>query len=126
MQNSNENPYSALERVFHEPNRLAIMSALADAADGMTFRDLKEKCALTDGNLSRHVKTLEEAGMVKIRKTFVGVRPQTTIALSGEGRRSFINYLKALEEVLQKAASALKQEKKPVTGMGFSAKAVKG
>ena len=107
-----DNPYNALERIFHEPNRLAIMSALCASAHGLTFNDLKSECELTDGNLSRHLKALEDAGAVKIEKAFVGARPQTTILLSEKGRESFVEYLKALEEVLQKAAQAIATDKK--------------
>lgn len=126
MPNSGENPYAALEKVFHEPSRLAIMSALANAAHGVIFRELRDKCNLTDGNLSRHLKTLEEAGMVKIKKAFVGARPQTTAVLTSAGRKSFIDYLKALEEVLQKAAASLKTDPKAAPISGLSPKMAKG
>jgi DNA-binding transcriptional ArsR family regulator len=100
------NPYTELKRVFHEPSRLAIMSALCAADDGMTFNELKAACDLTDGNQSRHLKTLESADMVRIEKTFVGAKPRTTVFLSGQGRESFLEYLVALETVLQRAAEA--------------------
>jgi DNA-binding transcriptional ArsR family regulator len=107
-----ENPYEALERIFHEPNRLAIMSALCRASHGLTFTELKEECGLTDGNLSRHLKALEDAGAVSIKKAFVGVKPQTTVSLASKGRQHFLEYLQALEEVLKKAAAALGPEVK--------------
>ena len=50
-----DNPFEALERIFHEPSRMAIMSALCAADGGLTFNELKERCALTDGNLNRHL-----------------------------------------------------------------------
>jgi len=112
MTDQSDNPYEALERIFREPNRLAIMSALASASGGLTFNDLKEACQLTDGNLSRHLKALEEAGAVGIKKTFVGVKPQTTAHLSAKGRQNFMDYLKALEEVLKQAAKAVETGKK--------------
>lgn len=101
------NPYTALQRVFHEPNRLAIMSALGASVSGLSFRDLKEQCDLTDGNLSRHLKTLEEAHAVRLEKKFVGARPRTTIYLTETGRDEFLAYLRALEEVLQRAADVM-------------------
>ncbi len=107
MSTQPESPYTALKTIFHEPNRLAIMSALSCEADGLTFNALKQACALTDGNLSRHLKALEEAQAVRIEKTFVGVKPRTTVYLSNDGRERFLDYLKALEEVLQKAAASL-------------------
>ncbi len=119
-----ENLYSSLEKIFHEPNRLAIMSELCRTADGLAFNELKERCNLTDGNLSRHLKALEEGGAVKIEKSFVGVRPRTTILLSPNGRESFLEYLNALEEVLRKAAQALGKERPvPASFFGKAAKA---
>jgi len=102
-----DNPYNELKQIFHEPNRLAIMSALCNADDGLTFNTLKEECGLTDGNLSRHLKALEQAKAVRIKKSFAGSRPQTTVFLSDRGRDRFIEYLQALEEVLNKAAESL-------------------
>ena len=110
-----ENPYSALERIFHEPNRLAIMSALCGSANGLTFNELKEECGLTDGNLSRHLKALDEAKVIKIKKAFVSSKPQTTVFLSDTGRENFLEYLVALEGVLKKAALAMALEKKPAS-----------
>ena len=83
------------------------MSALCNADDGLTFGELKEECNLTDGNLSRHLKALEQARAVRIKKSFAGSRPQTTVYLSERGRDHFIEYLQALEEVLNKAAESL-------------------
>ena len=107
MATKHDNPYAALKTLFHEPNRLAMMSALSQAIDGLTFNDLKRECDLTDGNLSRHLKALEEVGAIRIEKTFVDAKPRTTVFLSGAGRKSFIEYLQALEEVLQKAAESV-------------------
>ena len=107
MATKHENPYAALKTLFHEPNRLAMMSALSQAIDGLTFNDLKRDCDLTDGNLSRHLKTLEEAEAIRIEKTFVDAKPRTTVFLSDAGRKSFIEYLQALEEVLEKAARSV-------------------
>jgi DNA-binding transcriptional ArsR family regulator len=104
------NPYEALERIFHEPNRLAIMSALAAAPDGLTFTELRERCRLTDGNLSRHLKALDEAGAVVIEKEFVESKPRTTIYLSKHGSDRFMEYLAALEQVLKDAAKAFRME----------------
>lgn len=102
----------ALERLFHEPNRLAIISSLVGSVDGLAFQELKKACKLTDGNLSRHLQTLENSGIVIITKGFVGKRPRTTVTLSTEGKRRFLQYIEALEAVLQQAASKLKPEHK--------------
>jgi DNA-binding transcriptional ArsR family regulator len=108
MTQKSTNPYAALERIFHEPNRMAIVSSLCGALDGMTFTELKESCDLTDGNLNRHLKTLSEAGAVEIEKSFVRSKPQTRIFLSESGREGFLQYLKALESVLKKASRKAK------------------
>ncbi len=104
-----------LERLFHEPSRLAIMSALCAAEDGLTFGELKDTCDLTDGNLSRHLKALEEAGAVRIDKAFVGAKPRTTVRLTAAGLDRFREYLDALEEVLEKARHALPAPRKAAT-----------
>lgn len=107
MSTKSDNPFGGLKRVFHEPNRLAILSALSNSANGLRFKELKEACELTDGNLNRHLKTLEDAGVVVIEKSFVGVKPRTVVSLTDSGREQFIEYLKALEEVLKTAAEAI-------------------
>jgi DNA-binding transcriptional ArsR family regulator len=101
----------ALERLLHEPNRLAIISTLVGANSGLTFGELKKACRLTDGNLSRHLQTLEAADVVAITKDFVGKRPRTTVALSDAGKHRFLEYITALEVVLQEAATRLKRDK---------------
>ena len=106
------NIYANLKSIFHEPNRLAILSALSTAVEGLTFQELKEDCLLTDGNLSRHLKSLEEARVVKIRKTFVKNKPKTTVYLTERGRDHFIQYLQALEEVLKKATESVAAQEK--------------
>ena len=106
----------ALERLFHEPNRMAILSALCAAGDPVSFTELKSLSGLTDGNLSRHLKALEEASVIRISKTFVGVKPRTTVTLTDKGLKRFDDYLSALSEVLKKArkAMATDRQKSPV------------
>ena len=106
------NPYEALGKVFHEPNRLAIMSALCGAGSGMTFVELKSVCELTDGNLNRHLKVLEGAGAVKIKKEFISSKPRTTVVVTAKGVNRFNEYLGALSVVLKQAKKALPVEKK--------------
>lgn len=120
---STENPYEALEKIFHEPNRLAIMSALCAADKGATFNELKDSCGLTDGNLNRHLKVLVDSGAVKIRKEFVDNKPLTTVFISEKGLRRFNEYLEALSEVLNKAKKAATADaRKPA--IPFAGKAV--
>ena len=94
-----------LDDLFHQPVRLELMAELCSSADGRSFLELKERCDLTDGNLSRHLQALAQAGAVKIKKSFVDSKPLTSISVTTEGRRSFLKYLDALERVLRDAAS---------------------
>lgn len=97
--------YDGLDRVMHEKARLGILTSLAARPRGLLFGELKELCALTDGNLSRHVQVLEEAGLVEVWKGFHKRRPQTLVRLSGAGRDRFNAYLEELERVLRDAAA---------------------
>ncbi len=102
--------FDALERIFHEPSRLAIMSELCGSREGLSFTDLKSTCGLTDGNLNRHLKVLQDAGAVKVSKKFVGVKPLTTVTLSRKGLQRFSEYLDALSGVLKRAQKAMSSD----------------
>jgi DNA-binding MarR family transcriptional regulator len=95
--------YQGLDRVLHEKARLGIMTSLVTKPDGLLFGDLKRLCALTDGNLSRHLDVLHEAGLVEIWKGYENRRPQTLCRLSVEGRQRFLAYLEELEHVVRDA-----------------------
>lgn len=95
--------YEGLDRVLHEKARLGILMALVTQRRGLPFNDLKRLCSLTDGNLSRHLSVLEEAGIIVVHKAFEGKRPLTTCALTSPGRRRFRAYLALLERVLRDA-----------------------
>lgn len=114
----------ALEKIFHEPNRLSIMSALCAADKGLTFTELKKECGLTDGNLNRHLKVLQDAGAVTVRKKFVDDKPRTTVCISRQGFQRFSEYLEALSNVLSAARKALPREKEAASiPLGKAAKA---
>ncbi len=98
--------YEGLERVMHEKARLGIMTSLAAHPEGLLFADLKELCALTDGNLHRHLQVLREAGLVGIWKGVKGNRPQTLCRVTPEGRARFLQYVSVLEKVVADAAEA--------------------
>jgi len=98
--------YEGLDRVIHERARLSILTSLASQPKGPSFADLKRLCQLTDGNLSRHMRILEEGGLVEIEKEFRDNRPYTTVRLSAVGRRRFLEYLTVLEKVIADAADA--------------------
>ncbi|MBM4162970.1 MAG: helix-turn-helix domain-containing protein [Lentisphaerae bacterium] len=113
MTDSLHDPAGALERLFHEPKRLAILSALCTARNGLAFTELRDTCRLTDGNLNRHLKTLEEAGIVRVQKAFVNDKPRTTIVLTRGGLTRFHQYLETLESVLQEARRAARRANAP-------------
>src|SRR5262245_2418943 len=66
--------YDGLDRLIHEKARLGILASLASHADGLSFLDLKQLCALTDGNLNRHLQVLQDGGLVEVRKESRGSR----------------------------------------------------
>ncbi|HYE17324.1 MAG TPA: transcriptional regulator [Tepidisphaeraceae bacterium] len=98
--------YDRLERVIHEKARLSIMSSLVAHPEGLLFNDLKSLCALTDGNLSRHLAMLQEAALVEVWKGFKNNRPQTLVRLTETGRKRFVEYVQELEQVVADALSA--------------------
>ena len=104
--------YEGLDRVLHEKARLGILTSLAAKADGLLFTDLKGLCNLTDGNLSRHLTVLQEAGVVEIHKGYKGRRPQTLCRLTEAGRKRYLDYIAVLESVLADAVDAARHGKK--------------
>ncbi len=98
--------YEGLDRVIHEKARLGLLTSLVAKPQGLAFPDLRRMCALTDGNLSRHLQVLEEAGLVTVEKGYDGRRPCTTCRVTPEGRRRFLEYLAVLERVLKDGLAA--------------------
>ena len=94
-----------IDAVIHERVRLAIVSALA-VAPQLSFNELKGMLSLTDGNLSAHSRTLDEAGYIVIDKTFRGRRPYTTMRLSPKGRRAFTRYVETLRRIIDQPDEA--------------------
>jgi DNA-binding MarR family transcriptional regulator len=113
--------YDGLDRVLHEKARLGIMTSLVTRPEGVVFTELKRLCALTDGNLSRHVEVLQEAGLVEAWRGADGGRPQTLYRLTPEGRARFVVYLEELEQVVRDALpKAMKHsERSPDLPPGF-------
>jgi DNA-binding MarR family transcriptional regulator len=105
--------YEGLDRIIHEKARLGIIASLATHPGGLLFADLKELCSLTDGNLSRHLQLLSEAGLVQIWKGFKDNRPQTLCRLTDEGRKRFLEYVNVLESVVTDALGAAKRPAAP-------------
>jgi DNA-binding HxlR family transcriptional regulator len=100
--------YEGLDRVIHEKARLSVLTSLVAHPKGLVFGDLKQMCGLTDGNLSRHLQVLQEAGLVVIEKGYDQNRPQTVARLTSDGRARYLEYLEVLEQVVRDAASAAK------------------
>ena len=94
-----------LNRLIHEPVRLAIMTALS-TCDKAEFLFLQQLFGLTMGNLSSHLSKLEEAGFVKIEKQFVGKKPTTMVSLTQNGRAAIEHHWQQLQQ-LQKSAVAI-------------------
>jgi DNA-binding MarR family transcriptional regulator len=105
--------YEGLDRVIHERARLSILTSLITHAKGLTFVDLKQFCALTDGNLSRHLRVLETAKMVEILKGQDHNRPQTLCRVTASGRKRYLEYLSTLEQVVRDAAKGTGHEAAP-------------
>ena len=106
--------YDGLDRVIHEKARLGILTSLVSHPEGLAFNDLLRLCGLTQGNMSRHLTVLEEAGLVTITKGFYARRPRTDIRLTPEGRQRFLDYLSVLEKVVRDA-SARAETSEPAT-----------
>jgi len=96
----NPEPFLQLDRVIHEKGRLAIMSMLA-ASTELAFTEMRDALGMTDGNLTTHIRTLQEAGYVSITKSFQNNRPLTTCALTAAGKKAFTNYINLLEAIVQ-------------------------
>lgn len=109
-----------LNPLLHEPNRLGILTSLLSHRDGLSFTELKELLSLTDGNLSRHLSTLQENGLVDIRKTMNGRRPLTTVRLTPAGRRRFLDYLELLEGIVASALSVAEATPDASPGIGLN------
>jgi len=102
--------YEGLDRVIHERARLSVLTSLLTNPKGLTFGDLKQLCALTDGNLSRHLSVLEKAKMVEILKGHDRNRPQTLCRITVNGRKRYLEYLSTLEQVVKDAAKGTKED----------------
>jgi DNA-binding HxlR family transcriptional regulator len=95
-----KNLISGLNKVFESRIRLGIMSVLM-VNDSFDFNGLKVELELTDGNLASHLKALEEAGLVEMRKSFIGRKPNTSYSATEKGRDLFKQHLIALERVIK-------------------------
>jgi DNA-binding MarR family transcriptional regulator len=96
----NPEPFLQLDRVIHEKGRLAIMSMLA-ATPALSFTELRDALAMTDGNLTTHIRILQKEGFVVVSKSFANKRPLTTCTLSAAGKKAFAGYIDLLEQIVR-------------------------
>jgi DNA-binding MarR family transcriptional regulator len=101
--------YEGLDRVIHERARLSVLTSLITNPKGLAFGDLKQLCALTDGNLNRHLRVLEEGTMVEIVKKTDRNRSLTICRITASGRARYMEYLTTLEQVVRDAAKGAKE-----------------
>ena len=90
-----------IDPLIHAPIRLATLTILATVQNA-NFSFIKESVNTTDGNLSTHLTKLEEAGYIKIEKTFKGKKPQTICSTTEQGRQAFDTYIDNLEKIISK------------------------
>ena len=88
-----------INRLFESKVRLGIMSLLV-VNDSVDFNTLKQYLEVTDGNLASHISSLEKAKYVKVNKSFIGKKPNTTYSVTAGGRRAFNEHLDALERLI--------------------------
>jgi DNA-binding transcriptional ArsR family regulator len=88
--------------------RLTIMATLAATTEPIDFSALLDSLNLTKGNLSSHIQKLEEAGLIQVKKEFVGRKPRTTYLCSDLGRREVRNYLSKIERLLKQTRKDVK------------------
>jgi len=89
-----------VNRLIYERVRLAIVSALA-VKESLSFSELKELLDTTDGNLSVHARKLEEAGLIRCKKSFSERLPRTQYSLTARGRKGLEDYLGHMEKLLK-------------------------
>jgi DNA-binding MarR family transcriptional regulator len=106
-------PTTRLDPAIHQPARLGILTATCETKR-IDFVSLRALLDLTDGNLSRHLTTLENAGYIKLTKTFEGRKPRTWITATPAGRKALANELAALREIVGSADAGKTLELLPV------------
>ena len=95
-----QEPIPQLDRIIHEKGRLFIMSLLAATPD-LSFTELRDSLKMTDGNLTTHIRALQEEGYVSVAKSYQNNRPLTTCSLTAPGRKAFAEYINLLEQIVR-------------------------
>jgi DNA-binding MarR family transcriptional regulator len=103
---ADESPFdhNAIDDVIHGRMRLGVVAYLS-AVDSALFAELRDKVGATDGNLSAHLRKLEDAGYVAVEKSFVNRKPQTRLALTPAGRKAWAAWLTRMETLRNAAGS---------------------
>jgi DNA-binding MarR family transcriptional regulator len=96
--------HGAIDDVIHGRIRLGAVAYLS-AVDSATFAELRDKVGATDGNLSVHLKKLDEAGYVRVDKSFVNRKPQTRLSLTHRGRQAWNVWLDRIERLTRAAGT---------------------
>jgi DNA-binding MarR family transcriptional regulator len=91
-----------INKLFESKVRLGIMSMLL-VNESVDFNSLKQHLGLTDGNLASHMTALEKSKYVKVNKSFIGKKPNTTYSVTAGGRRAFNEHLDALEQLINRS-----------------------
>jgi DNA-binding MarR family transcriptional regulator len=94
------NKLLGLDKIIHERLRLGIMVALS-VSESLTFQELKQTLKATDGNLSVHLRLLENHGYISVEKKFIDRKPCSTYRLSPQGKSLFQEYIRQLEKLIQ-------------------------
>jgi DNA-binding transcriptional ArsR family regulator len=101
--------HSAIDELLQSRVRLAIVAFLAGAEEA-EFSVVRDATKTTDGNASVHLRKLEDAGYVAVRKRFVKRKPQTTYTLSDRGRQALLDYVAHLESLLPATTATAKRK----------------
>jgi DNA-binding MarR family transcriptional regulator len=96
----NPEPFLQLDRMIHEKGRLAIMSMLA-ASPELSFTEMRDALGMTDGNLTTHIRALQQEGYISVAKSYQNNRPLTTCSLTPAGRKAFTEYIDLLEQIVR-------------------------
>lgn len=91
-------------KVFESRVRLGMMSLLV-VQEQVDFGQIKEILQLSDGNLASHMAALEKIGFIEVRKQFIGKKPNTTYAITAQGRAAFLEHLTSLEKLIKQIQS---------------------
>jgi DNA-binding MarR family transcriptional regulator len=102
---SSSNPTDTLNDVVHQRARLGILT-IAHEVRRAEFRYLLETLGLTAGNLSQHIRVLEEAGLIRVDKVIEGRKPRTWVSISSEGRRALLEEIATLKAIVSRVEGA--------------------